>query len=153
MNFKHLIHSILLMCTILFMFSCSENTVTEDQDPKKVDEIAGLYEAIVFTEPGTHDGGVDILDNGGSLTATLLNDYRVEGHLVIPDSIDSNFPPTDTSFEGNFSIDVDTVRFENTGTFLDSDPWMFIITDEHLSTPEWTGRWALTEIVLFRNIR
>jgi len=142
MNYKHLIlSSLLLLCTILLVISCGHNSVSEDDG-----QIPGLYKAIEFTMPGDHDGTVDILDNGGSLTLRLLDDFEVEGHLIIPANI--GLGQTDAEINGTFTLNADSVHFNNTDTFLDNDMWLFLVIDNQLRTPEWEGRKGQNVIIL-----
>lgn len=128
------------------MTYCNNDSVTD------VERITGFYEATTFTEPGRHDGGVDILANGGMLTARLSSNFEVEGRLLIPENIESNFSPADTNYTGLFDLDDDTVRFKDTNTLLDirpSYPLMFIVKDTRLETVDWdeNGRWAIKIIM------
>ena len=131
------------ICSLMFLaptISCNDDSITN------AERIAGFYEAIVFTEPGAHDGGVNILANGGVLTARLFSDFKVEGRLVIPEDIDSNFAPQDINYCGTFTVNVDTIRFVGAETLLDQFP--FIIKETRLETPDMTGRMALFKIIL-----
>lgn len=123
--------------------TCSDNDSVTD-----VGRITGIYMATAFIEPGEHDARVDILANGGILTAQLSSNFEVEGHLLIPDNIGSNFAPTDTSYYGEFNLDGDRLHFINAKTFMDHDPFMFIVKDARLETPDWTGHWTSTKIIL-----
>ena len=143
MNFNHLTLSSILICTLLLVLSCSKNSVSEDDE-----QISGLYKAIAFSEPGEKDGGVDILASGGMLTVRLLDNFELEGHIRVPSDIGSNFAPIDDDFNGTFTLTDVRVHFINTGTFFDHDPWLFVVKDGQLRTPEWTGRLAPTEIIL-----
>jgi hypothetical protein len=131
---------------MLVVMACNNDTVTG------LDRVIGMYSATTFTEPGQHDGGVDILVNGGILTARLRSNYEVEGHLLIPENIGSNFTATDVDYYGEFNLDGDNIHFVNTETFLDQDPYIFIIRDSRLETPDWTGRWAPTKIILDKQL-
>lgn len=137
-----------ILLFILAAASCDSDSVTNNDSIPDVERITGFYEAVKFIEPGEHDGGVDILANGGVLTARLTSDFEVEGRLVIPGNIGSNFAPTDTNYTGLFDLDRDTVRFKDTNTLLDyypSYPLMFIVTGTRLETVDWeeSGRWAI----------
>lgn len=133
----------------LFVFlgtSCNNDSVPSSE------WIAGSYVATTFTEPGQHDGGVDILANGGMFTARLSSSFEVEGRLVIPENIGSNFSPVDTIYIGLFNLDGDTLTFKDTGTLLDyypSYPLMFIATGTRLESVDWEerGRWAIKIIM------
>lgn len=122
--------------------ACNDDAATE------LERVTGTYWATTFTEPGQLDGGIDILANGGILTARLRSNYEVEGQLLIPENIESNFAPTDVDYYGEFNLEGDSIHLVNTETFLDQDPYMFIIKDSRLETPDWTGRWAPTKIIL-----
>jgi hypothetical protein len=130
--------AIYALCTV--NFSSCNNSITE------AERIAGFYRATTFTEPGEHDGGVDILANGGILTARLSSNSGVEGRIVIPGNIGSNFAPVDVNYSGIFSVNEDTMHFENTETLLDLP--VFIIYEHRLETPDMTGRMALFKIIL-----
>ncbi len=138
MKFKHLtLSSLFLICTIPLVLSCGEKSLTE------VEQIVGLYKAVEFTEPGQHDGGVDILAIGGSLTLRLFDNFEVEGHFKVPNNTNSTFRQTDEKFKGTFSLNADTVRFTNTGIFLDSEYQLFLVIDNQLRTPDrLPGRWG-----------
>lgn len=132
---------IILLLTIgLTIFSCKDKSVNS------VDQIIGSYKAIVFREPGSQDGGVDILAKGGMLTTRLLSDLKAEGKLVIPDNIGSNFAPTDMNYNGTFTFDADSVHFKNTQTLLDY--YSFIRKGTRLETPDMIGRMASFKIIL-----
>lgn len=123
-------------------FSCSENSVTEDEKSLNPEQIAGLYNSIVFTAPGPDDGIYDILASGGMITVRLFDNFEVEGHLLIPDSSDIPFTPIDDDFYGTFTLNADTVRFKNTGIFLDHEFQLFKVTDNQLRAPDRpSGRW------------
>ena len=76
------------------------------------EEIAGLYEAVIFTEPGAHDGGVDIIAAGGQLTLRLEANGEMSGHIVIPSDIESNYAPISAQIQGRFDLEIDTVYFQ-----------------------------------------
>lgn len=136
--------SSLMLWNLVLSPSCNRLTTPEDEG------IGGSYAATKFTEPGQLDGGVDILAKGGRLTAQLTSDFKAEGHLRIPDDIGSNFAPVDTNYAGEYTLDGDSLRFKNTRTFLDYHPWVFIVKGAWLETPDWTGRWGGTKIVLHK---
>jgi len=123
--------------------SCNEDPITYN-----IRNLIGFYKATTFTEPGSHDGGVDILANGGELTVQFTENYTVSGHLFIPDSIESNYPPMDTNYSGIFTIDNDIVRFKNTHYILNEPQLYFIVKNGRLETEEVIGRGATFKIIL-----
>ena len=146
MRYKQFICSIIIIIALLVMTSCRDGSLTNS--PTGAEYIAGSYEAIVFTEPGQHDGGIDILESGGKLSVNLSANFKLEGHLMIPANIGSSFTPIDDDFTGTFELNSDTLYFKNTGMFFDHDPWMFILQGIRLETPDWTGWWSTTKIIL-----
>jgi len=132
---------VLLICTILLVISCDQNSISGDDG-----QIPGLYKATEFTMPGDQDGTVDILANGGSLTLRLLDDFEVEGRLIIPANI--GLWQTVADFNGTFTLNADSVHFNNTGTFLDNEMWLFLVIDYQIKTPEWEGRMGQNKITL-----
>ena len=145
MNVKHLILSSLILLTFLSISSCGHNPISSDNK-----QISGLYTAIKFTMPGDLDGTIDILANGGSLNLWLQDDFKVFGHLLIPANIGFGSLQTDVDLNGNFAQISDTIFFQDTGTFLDSDTWLFLVQDHLLKTPEWTGRRGQNKIILMK---
>ena len=127
---------------IIVIVTCNSNDPVTGTEP-----IAGLYVATTFTEPGQLNGGVGILANGGILTARLGSNYEVEGRLLIPDNIGSNFAPTDMSFSGEFNLNGNTLRFLNTQTFLDRDLYQFLVSDTRLENLFLDPRSAITIIL------
>jgi hypothetical protein len=107
--------NIAMMFLFIFLFfACERSSPVDD-----IDRIKGDYKAIVFEEPGQLDGGVDILANGGSLTARLFQNFYVEGYILIPEDIGSNYAPIDTTYMGTFILAGDSIQFKNTSTPLD----------------------------------
>ncbi|MFC1547903.1 hypothetical protein ACFL5M_05190 [Candidatus Neomarinimicrobiota bacterium] len=137
-------HSRVLSLVIMLIVMACSNTDSGAEN----EQIFGAYAASTFTEPGELDGGVDILGNGGMLTAQLGTNYIVDGYLLIPENIGSNFASTNTDYYGEFNLDGDTVRFVNTETFLDHDPFIFVVKESRLETPDWSGHMAQTKIIL-----
>lgn len=63
-------------------------------DPQE-EGISGRYVVTQFTEPGQHDGGMDIPAKSGMVTTRLSSNLEVEEHLVIPEDSGPSFPPVD----------------------------------------------------------
>lgn len=132
----------MMFIMIFLIFACERNSSVD-----AIGRITGDYKAIVFQEPGQHDGGVDILANGGSLTARFLKDFNVEGYILIPEDIGSNYAPIDTTYVGTFTMDGDSIQFKNTGTPLDNlSP--FLIKDSLIESIDKPGRGTAFKIIL-----
>jgi hypothetical protein len=128
-----------ILIGLLTTSSCKDSTVND------IDGIVGSYNAVIFREPGSSDGGVDILREGGGLTLRLWSDFRAEGKLFIPENIGSNYPPTDTNYSGTLDLNRDTIRVRSTQTLLDQFP--LIAKDHRLETPDMPGRMATFKII------
>ncbi|PID60684.1 MAG: hypothetical protein CR986_03550 [Ignavibacteriae bacterium] len=139
---KYLTKIIYFILLLFFLVSCDDDKITNNKD-----ELSGTYKATKFTEPGSTDGGVDILANNGSLTLQFNKEQKVEGHLLIPADIGSNFAPIDTDFNGNYKVTNDTLRFSNTVDVLDNNVY-FLTKDSKLETPDYEGRRSLFKIIL-----
>ena len=135
-----------LKLSLLFFLglACSDDPVSSENNS----QLKGTYGATTFIEPGSADGGIDILENGGELTMEFRDNYFVEGRLMIPDNIGSNFSPVDTNYSGSYSLNEDTIRFSNTTDLLDSPTIYFLLRDSSLETPDYEGRLSLLKIIL-----
>ncbi len=131
-----------LFLLLTFVFACNN-----DEGILNVDRVVGFYRAIVFTEPGRLDGGVDILAKGGELSARLLKkDLKVEGYIRIPAGVESNFPPMDTIYTGTFALAADTLHIKNTHTPLDSySP--FLVKGNRLESIDKDVRWRIKMVL------
>jgi hypothetical protein len=134
---------------ILFLFTLSI-LACKDDSLSDLEQLANSYKAVVFVLPGLGDEPIDVLAKGGSLTARLSSDFKVEGRVVIPANIGTSDPATDTNYVGTFTMNADTIRFKNTGTQLDrSDYFPFIIRGSRLESADRISRGPL-KIVLER---
>jgi len=128
----------------IVIFSCSSDEVTGNDATR----LSGLYKAIVFIEPGSNDEGLDILANNGLLTIQFDRNFTVSGQLIIPENIGSNYAPIDTNYGGTYTLNGDTLRFNNTNDILDNPVVYFIVKDSTIETPVYQGRFALFKIIL-----
>lgn len=120
--------NLIFIISLLFINACTSFNEPIKYDPD-VERVAGKYEATTFWVPGSHDGGVDILINGGKVEIELKASKEVIGLLIIPDSINSGYAAVNGNFSGNFKINEDTLRFIDTNTFLDNKSLFFHIND------------------------
>lgn len=135
---------IFIMLLSLTVTACKKE---KTDNPIAPDAMTGTYQAVVCTEPGQHDRGVDILANGGQLTARLSSDLKVEGYVKIPSGIGSNFPPLDKNYSGTFSVSGDTVKINNTGIILDEySP--FVFKNSRLESVDRVGRGNPFKLIL-----
>lgn len=132
---------------LLILFSsCKDDTLIEDDKTK----IIGPFKATTFVEPGSLDAGVDILQAGGKFTVTLKENYKVSGNLFIPENINSSFPKGEKNFDGSFTVSIDTVRFQGTGTLLDNPQLFFIYKNFSMESGGITGRGGLFKIIFVK---
>ncbi len=132
---------------LLVLFSsCKDDTLIEDNKIK----IIGSFKATTFVEPGSLDAGVDILQAGGKFTVALKENYKISGNLFIPDNINSSFPKGDNNFIGSFTVSIDTVRFQGTGTLLDNPQLFFIYKNFSMESGGINGRGGLFKIIFVK---
>jgi hypothetical protein len=130
-----------LFLLLTFVFACNDEGITN------VDRVAGFYKAIVFQVLGSRDQPIDILAEGGALTAQLSKDFKVEGSIMIPAGIDSNNPGRNTTYSGIYTLSGDTLVFKNTATPMDAlSP--FLIRGSHLESIDKPGRGRGFKILL-----
>jgi hypothetical protein len=98
-----------------------------------VDRVVGQYKADTFILFGSGDEPVDVLKYGGTLTAKLESNFRVEGRVTIPPSANLGWRTIDTTYSGTFTLKADTLTFNDTRTPLDWKP--FLVQERRLETP------------------
>ena len=134
--------------SLIFVFLLIISSCNDDPISSNIKNLIGFYKATTFIEPGSRDGGVDILANGGELTAQFTENHTVSGHLFIPDSIDSNYPPMDTNYCGTYTLVKDTLRFKNTSNVLEIPNIYFIVKNDLLESGDIIGRHNPFKIIL-----
>lgn len=106
----------------------------DDDDPTgpTVGQVAGSYRATRFTATSAL-GSEDVLQSGGSLTATFAANGALTGHVTIPSqSVDEDFAAT-------WKIDGNEVRIEEASTDIFVEDLNFrvvgaaLVADETLS--------------------
>jgi len=140
---KKLIFYLFLILSSLVIIYCNDDSLSVSDN-----SLSGLFKATTFVEPGINDTGVDILANNGILTVQFDENFTASGHLLIPKNIGSNYSSVDTNYSGTYTINGDTVRFQNTNEVLNNPDVYFIKRDSNLETPDYQGRWALFKIIL-----
>lgn len=134
---------------LLFLLSsCKDATLIEDDKTK----IIGSYKATTFVEPGSHDAGVDILQAGGKFTVIFKENLKVTGNLFIPNNINSNFQKGDKNFSGSITVNIDTIRFQGTGTLLDNPQLFFIYKNSSIESGDIIGRGGLFKIIFVKQL-
>ncbi len=95
--------------------------------------LPGVYTSLVFIEPGAADAPVDVHAAGGYINLNLRDDSGVEGKLVIPPGIGSNYDGTDVSFTGTWRRAGQNIIVDGTGQFFDDAEWQmkngFLVTE------------------------
>lgn len=123
---------VLIMLTVA-LIGCKDAKVTESE------QFSGLYVATTFTQLDQLDGFIDVLAAGGTLTAEFIEDFKVNVYLDIPHEIKPIFGAPKGNYNGNFSINKDTLRFYNTGLFLDRTDFYFLIKESQVVLRDFTG--------------
>ena len=122
--------SVVMLSGALLLGACSN----DDDDPigPTTAQVVGTYRATTFTATGPL-GTDNILQSGGSLTATFNADKTVTGHVTIPSqSVDENFAAT-------WKIDGGKVEIEEASTDIFVEDLEFsvvgaaLVADETLS--------------------
>jgi hypothetical protein len=111
----------------LLLAGCKDTVVNP------VDRIVGQYKAVTFIVLGSRDEPVDVLKYGGTLTAKLESNFRVEGRVTIPPDANLGWRTIDTTYSGTFTLKADTLTFKDTQTLLDRMP--FLVQERRLATP------------------
>ncbi len=126
---------IYLMMISLLLFSatfCSDNIIEPIQYDPNAMRVAGNYIATTFVVPGSNDGSVDVLANGGMISAILLLDFTVRGRMIMPSHPNLQGEGFDEMFEGIFTVKKDSLQFKNTDNYLSHPQLYFVIKNRKL---------------------
>ncbi len=137
---------IFALAILIVFIACNK-----EQSSEPTSELYGTYESNRFIEPGSADGGVDILSSGGYLRIALDDNSKFQSELFIPQGVASNYPKGHTSYDGSFSIKDHTVIFDSANFFLDSIRWE--PQNKKLETFEVPPRGQPFKIILYKYIR
>lgn len=88
--------------------------------------VSGNYIATKFIIPGNNDGSVNVLANGGMISAILSPDFRVKGKMIIPKHPNLSGDGFNETFEGYFTMRNDSLQFKSMYNFL-SIPQLYFI--------------------------
>jgi hypothetical protein len=103
-------YSLLLLLSSTF---CSDDIIEPIQYDPDAMRVAGNYIATIFIIPGNNDGSVDVLANGGMISAILFPDFTVRGRVVIPKHPNLRGDGFDEIFEGIYTLKNDSLQFKN----------------------------------------
>ena len=135
----------------LFIFILAFIACNKEQSNEPISELPGMYESNRFIEPGSADGGVNILSSGGHLRITFDDDFIFHSELFIPQAAASNYPQGYTHYDGSFSIMDQTIKFDSANFFLDSIRWE--PESKKLETFEVSPRGQPFKIILYKSSR
>lgn len=107
-----------ILVIFLSFFGCDENNNNEYYT-----NLVGDYKATTFIEPGSNDGGTDILANGGYLNLTLYNDGKFYYEVFIPEGINLNYSSGKFTYKGEYTIKADTIILNDQPIFLTELIW------------------------------
>src|SRR3989304_4732388 len=130
---------------LLMFIGCNKEQPTEINA-----DLFGLYESSRFIEPGSNDGGVDIQSSGGYLRITLMDNYNFSAEMFIPDNIQSNYPKGHKSYEGEYSVEGDLIKF-NSPFIVDGFKWNK--ENKQLKSLEVPPRGQPFEIILYKYLK
>lgn len=130
-NHKKIIVIIFALSFLMMSTYCKENINELIQIDPDAMRVAGNYIATTFIIPGSADGHVDILANGGFITVILSLDFTARGRIVIPKhpSLRGDF---DETFEGSYTVKNDSLQFKNMDNVLSNPQLYFIVKEKKL---------------------
>ena len=117
MKTKILLLVLILIC-LLFVYSCKD-----EQPVVSGDELPGLYISSTFIEPGSLDGGIDIIACGGYIELTLKDNFEYSAEMFIPENIYSNHAPGTRQYEGTYALKSDTLKLSHSISFAQNFKW------------------------------
>jgi hypothetical protein len=98
----------ILLILLFFVTGCGN-----DQPVETYQDLFGTYESLTFIEPGSADGGIDILKAGGYLRIILNHNYEYSAELFIRENIQSNYAPGKHNYAGTYSVKDDIISFSS----------------------------------------
>jgi hypothetical protein len=110
---------IVFLAAGILLSGCSREGGRTAERPASPEIVAGVYTTTEFLEPGQNDAGVDVQAGGGFMNLTLRPDHGVEGKLVIPPGLGSNYDGSNMSFLGSWRAKGAGIIVEGSGTLLD----------------------------------
>lgn len=119
----------LLLLSVTF---CNNNIIEPIQYDPNAMRVAGSYIATTFIVPGSNDASVDVLANGGMITAILSFNYKVSGRMVMPSHPNLNGEGFDEIYEGTYIVKNDSLQFKGTDNALSHPQLYFIIKESKL---------------------
>ena len=113
------VRSVSLLLGLTSFAACGDSTGPND--------IAGTYEATTFILTRTGSPPADVLAAGGVFSLVLVEDGRMFGNLLIPQSLTDDPQQFELFLEGTFTISDDRVRFrqvqQQDNNFLEEIAW------------------------------
>ena len=131
MNFKRFVATSIFIFSFV-TFSCSDNDNPVVYDPDAL-RVAGKYEAVTYSTPGSYDISVDVLALGGHIKMELFLDFSAKGEIFIPKTAEINGSGDKTEFEGSYKIKNDSLQFIGMNNILSHPNIYFIIKGDSLN--------------------
>jgi len=130
-----------LLTLILFVFSCSEEKITESVNP--MEEILGKYSTTTFLFTLENDAPLDILSVGGYINIELNEDKSTDGLFYLPDTLGlTEGGEARIELVGLFDMVDNIVTFDqDADTFIRNVEWVY--SDSKIS-----GKYSKTDVVI-----
>lgn len=122
---------VIILLIALVHISCKDKDPTEPIDPNIL-RVAGKYVATTFILPGNDNGPVDVLMNGGSITADLSTSLTAKGRVIIPRHPNLRGDDFDEGFDAIFTLKNDSLQFKNTENLLSNPQLFFVLRENNL---------------------
>ena len=124
---KRKIYLMMISLLLLSITFCSDNIIEPIQYDPNAMRVAGNYIATTFVVPGSNDGSVDVLANGGMISVILSLDFTVRGRMIMPSHPNLQGEGFDEVFGGSYTIKNDSLQFKNFQNALSHPQIYFII--------------------------
>ena len=116
----------------MVIISCNENGTDLHPIDSNALRVAGNYKATTFILPGSDDGPVDILANGGTIAVELSLTFTAKGRVYIPKHPNLRGDGFDEFFNGTYTVKNDSLQFKNMNNILSHPQLFFVIKEKKL---------------------